>query len=100
MDTDHAIEATGLHKVYRTRFRGREIRAVSDLTLRVPVGVKFGLLGPNGAGKTTFVKMLLSAVNPDQWLGGAVRARRARSRSSEADRVLAGEPSFPDLSHR
>jgi ABC-2 type transport system ATP-binding protein len=64
MNTDYAVEATGLQKVYRSRFRGREIRAVSDLTLRVPVGVKFGFLGPNGAGKTTFVKMLLSAVNP------------------------------------
>jgi ABC-2 type transport system ATP-binding protein len=64
MDGNYALEADGLGKIYRTRFRGREIRAVSDLTLRVPVGVKFGLLGPNGAGKTTFVKMLLSAVNP------------------------------------
>ncbi len=64
MNTGHAIEAVGLQKIYRSRFRGREIQAVSDITLRVPVGVKFGLLGPNGAGKTTFVKMLLSAVNP------------------------------------
>lgn len=64
MTTEYAIETSGLEKVYRSRFRGREIRAVSNLTLRVPTGVKYGLLGPNGAGKTTFVKMLLSAVNP------------------------------------
>lgn len=64
MGTEYALEAQGLSKAYRSRFRGREIQAVSNLTLRVPVGVKFGLLGPNGAGKTTFVKMLLSAVNP------------------------------------
>lgn len=64
MTTEFAIETSGLEKVYRSRFGGREIRAVSNLTLRVPVGVKYGLLGPNGAGKTTFVKMLLSAVNP------------------------------------
>ena len=62
--TDHAIETFGLEKIYRSRFRGREIRAVSNVSLRVPIGVKFGLLGPNGAGKTTFVKMLLSAVHP------------------------------------
>lgn len=62
--TEYAIEAAGLEKIYRSRFRGREIKAVSNLTLRVPAGVKFGLLGANGAGKTTFVKMLLSAVNP------------------------------------
>lgn len=64
MAIEYALEADGLGKVYSSRFQGREIRAVTNLTLRVPVGVKFGLLGPNGAGKTTFVKMLLSAVNP------------------------------------
>ncbi len=61
---DYAIETEGLEKIYRSRFRGREIKAVSSLSLRVPAGLKYGLLGPNGAGKTTFVKMLLSAVNP------------------------------------
>jgi ABC-2 type transport system ATP-binding protein len=64
MKGECAIETAGLEKIYRSRFRGREVKAVSNLTLRVPTGVKFGLLGPNGAGKTTFVKMLLSAVNP------------------------------------
>src|ERR1700728_2004028 len=64
MNAEYAIETAGLEKIYRSRFRGREVTAVSNLTLRVPVGAKFGLLGPNGAGKTTFVKMLLSAVNP------------------------------------
>jgi ABC-2 type transport system ATP-binding protein len=64
MNAEYAIETVQIGKVYRSRFRGRMIPAVSDLTLRVPVGVKFGLLGPNGAGKTTFVKMLLSAVHP------------------------------------
>ena len=64
MSNDCAIEASQLTKVYRSKFRGREITAVSELSLRVPAGIKFGLLGPNGAGKTTFVKMLLSAVHP------------------------------------
>lgn len=64
MSGTYAIDVEGLEKVYSSRFRGRQIRAVSDLSLRVPVGIKFGLLGANGAGKTTFVKMLLSAVTP------------------------------------
>src|SRR3954467_4740794 len=64
MATEYALEAESLCKVYRSRWRGREIPAVANLMLCVPEGVKFGLLGPNGAGKTTFVKMLLSAVNP------------------------------------
>ncbi len=61
---EYAIETVQLGKTYSSRFRGRKIQAVTDVTLRVPPGVKFGLLGPNGAGKTTFVKMLLSAVHP------------------------------------
>ncbi|MDQ2842340.1 MAG: ABC transporter ATP-binding protein [Acidobacteriota bacterium] len=64
MMSGYAIETEGLEKIYRSRWRGREVKAVSNLSLRVPAGVKYGLLGPNGAGKTTFVKMLLSAVNP------------------------------------
>jgi ABC-2 type transport system ATP-binding protein len=62
--TANAIETDSLEKTYRSRFRGREIKAVSNLSIRVPLGAKYGLLGPNGAGKTTFVKMLLSAVTP------------------------------------
>ena len=64
MMTEYALETERLEKVYRSRFGGREIKAVSDLSLRVPIGAKFGLLGANGAGKTTFVKMVLSAVHP------------------------------------
>jgi len=51
-------------KIYRSRWTRREVRAVDDISLRVPRGTIFGLLGPNGAGKTTFVKLLLSAVLP------------------------------------
>lgn len=66
MTGDFAIETYGLEKIYRSRWRAREIRAVSSVSLRVPAGVKYGLLGANGAGKTTFVKMLLTAVHPTQ----------------------------------
>jgi ABC-2 type transport system ATP-binding protein len=64
MDPGTAIAASNLTKVYRSRWSGREVRAVEDLSLTVRRGTTFGLLGPNGAGKTTFVKMLLSAVIP------------------------------------
>lgn len=64
MDSASAIETSGLTKVYRSRWRRREIRAVDGISLTIPKGATFGFLGPNGAGKTTFVKMLLSAVHP------------------------------------
>ena len=44
--------------------RRKPVRAVSDVTLSVPVGELFGLLGPNGAGKTTLVKILCTLILP------------------------------------
>jgi ABC-2 type transport system ATP-binding protein len=64
MPADFAIETSNLTKIYRSRWRRREVRAVDGISLRVARGTTFGLLGPNGAGKTTFVKLLLSAVLP------------------------------------
>src|SRR5438128_2709011 len=59
-----AIETAGLIKIFRSRWSGKEVRAVDGISLRVEPGATFGLLGPNGAGKTTFVKMLLSCAHP------------------------------------
>jgi ABC-2 type transport system ATP-binding protein len=61
---EYAIETEGLTKVFRSRWSGRELTAVNDVSLRVRRGSTYGLLGPNGAGKTTFVKMLLSCAPP------------------------------------
>jgi ABC-2 type transport system ATP-binding protein len=62
--SEFAIETSDLTKVFRSRWKRREVRAVDGISLKVPRGTIFGLLGPNGAGKTTFVKLLLSAVHP------------------------------------
>jgi ABC-2 type transport system ATP-binding protein len=51
---DHAIELSGLRKVYPGR---TETVAVDHLDLQVRRGEVFGLLGPNGAGKTTTVEI-------------------------------------------
>lgn len=59
-----AIETDGLIKVFRSRWSGKDVRAVDGISLRIEQGGTFGLLGPNGAGKTTFVKMLLSCAHP------------------------------------
>lgn len=39
-------------------------KAVSDLTLQVPMGETIGLLGPNGSGKSTTIKMILGFLRP------------------------------------
>jgi len=66
MPGDYAIETENLTKVFCSRWKRREVRAVEGLSLRVERGKAFGLLGPNGAGKTTFVKMLLSCTHPTE----------------------------------
>jgi ABC-2 type transport system ATP-binding protein len=83
--SDYAIETSDLAKVYRSRWKRREVRAVDGISLNVPRGTTFGLLGPNGAGKTTFVKMLLSAVCPTR--GNALIFGR-NAREPEARRPI------------
>jgi len=58
------IKVEGITKVFRSRMRGREVRALSEVSLEVRRGEIFGLLGPNGAGKTTLIKILLGSLRP------------------------------------
>jgi branched-chain amino acid transport system ATP-binding protein len=44
------------------RFRG--VDAVADVSLRVPLGARFGIIGPNGAGKTTLFNLLSGELRP------------------------------------
>lgn len=41
------------------------LKAVSDVTLRVPERTIFGLIGPNGAGKTTLFNLITGVYKPD-----------------------------------
>lgn len=59
-----AIELRGLIKDFSVGLRGVKLRAVDDLSLRVPAGQVFGLLGPNGSGKSTTIKIILGLLEP------------------------------------
>jgi len=83
--SEMAIQAQNLVKIYRSRWRRREVRAVDGISLEVPRGATFGLLGPNGAGKTTFVKVLLSSTYPT---AGETRVFGLDSRLPEARRQI------------
>jgi ABC-2 type transport system ATP-binding protein len=52
------IRFENLTKIYRG------VKAVDDLSLRIPPGTIFGLIGPNGAGKTTTIKMMAGVLRP------------------------------------
>ena len=60
----YAIETNSLSKIYATSFGKKKVKALSDVSIKIPPGTIFGLLGPNGAGKTTFIKLLLGITYP------------------------------------
>jgi len=54
-----ALEAEAVSKSFGA------IRALNNVTLRVPPGQVYGLLGPNGSGKSTLMKTILGLIRPD-----------------------------------
>jgi len=60
------------------------VRAVQELSLRVPAGTIYGFLGPNGAGKTTTIRMIMDILRPD---GGRIEVLGAASARQAKDRV-------------
>ena len=59
MDSDYAVEASGLVKHYGST------AALSGVDLQVPTGTVTAVLGPNGAGKTTAVRILTTLTRAD-----------------------------------
>ena len=60
MSSDYAIEANGLSKHFG------DLKAVSNLDLKVPRGQIYGFLGPNGSGKSTTIRMLCGLLTPTE----------------------------------
>ena len=60
MNSDYAIEARGLSKHFG------DLKAVSELDLKVPRGQIYGFLGPNGSGKSTTIRMLCGLLTPTE----------------------------------
>ncbi|MCG3220173.1 MAG: ABC transporter ATP-binding protein [Candidatus Heimdallarchaeota archaeon] len=57
-----SIEIRNLSKTFNRK--GKEIRALDDISLNIREGEFIGLLGPNGAGKTTLTKILTTLLLP------------------------------------
>jgi len=65
-----ALELCGLSKRFTLGGgvfkRGRQLQAVSDVSLRIPRGQVMGLVGESGCGKSTLAKMLLGLTAPSE----------------------------------
>ena len=51
-----AIQISNVQKTYRSG--GKQLQALSGVTLEIEQGEFFGLLGPNGAGKTSLISII------------------------------------------
>ena len=59
-----AVEVHRLVKDFKGPFRGKKVRAVDEISLRIEPGEVYGLIGPNGSGKSTTMKAVLGLVRP------------------------------------
>lgn len=64
VDASPAVEIQNLVKDFKTTIRRKMLRAVDDVSIRIPAGEVYGLIGPNGSGKSTTMKALLGLVAP------------------------------------
>lgn len=73
-----------------------DLRAVNDVTLRIPRGEFFAILGPNAAGKTTSIRILVGLVKPSSGIA-RIAGFDVQTHPLEARRRLAYVPDFPFL---
>jgi ABC-2 type transport system ATP-binding protein len=84
--TDWSVEVDGLGKVFTDFWRRPKVRALDNVTFRVPSGGSvFGLLGPNGSGKSTSIKILLGLLRPSS---GSARVLGAPPDDIAAKRLI------------
>ncbi|MCC6888065.1 MAG: ABC transporter ATP-binding protein [Hyphomicrobiales bacterium] len=92
-----AIEVDRLTKVYTTK--GKETRAVDDISFALTRGTVTGLLGGNGAGKTTTLAMILGLIEPTSGHARVMGAEMPRERYRVLQRMNFESP-YVDMPNR
>ncbi len=85
------MELKGVLKEYKKDFK--KIRALNNVSLKIPSNSIFSLIGPNGAGKTTLLKLIVGIIKPDSgeiYLFGEKISKSAKKRLG----FLPENPSF------
>jgi len=65
VSSDAIVDIRDLTKIYSLMW-GREIEAVSHLSLSIKKGETLAIVGPNGSGKTTTLKIILGMLFPTE----------------------------------
>lgn len=92
------VPRDGLVRLAGVSKRYGQVRALTELSLRVEAGEIYGLLGPNGAGKTTALLCLAGLCRPD---GGRVAVAghdvaTARRAAAAALAFIPDQPWLPE----
>ena len=61
-----------------------KVKAVDDLSLKVPPGTIYGFIGPNGSGKTTTLRMIMNIFYPDS---GSIQIFGETLKGATTDRI-------------
>ena len=60
------LEVENLKKIYRSRFSGNQVQALSKVTFSVEEGEYVAIMGESGSGKTTLLNMLAALDKPTE----------------------------------
>ncbi|MBW5449213.1 ATP-binding cassette domain-containing protein [Cohnella sp. CFH 77786] len=60
------LEVKNLKKIYKTRFGGNEVEALSQITFTVEQGEYVAIMGESGSGKTTLLNIMASLDRPTE----------------------------------